>query len=263
MKTFKQHISEAQALFKTDSMIFTNLESPALILSPSMIERVFDQERIEAWHVTDINGLKGLQRIEGKKSSISVLTEIESGKVKIFSMGVETGGGYCVKLEGNLLLSSDIDVYSERLEGGRRAIAVGTQDYPSLYKDMMKMIKSMWDKFGFEQYTGDEYVTAMDFNKWGMALKGKQKAQFIKEYIDNSEIILKKNKKAREELRKIGRHKFSTYNESVVNQIKIKTIYVINNNTMEKFGSQYQAAKKLFKNVLEVTSDRMGEIVSK
>ena len=80
---------------------------------------------------------------------------------------------------------------------------------------------------------------------------------------DNSEIILKKNKKAREELRKIGRHKFSTYNESVVNQIKIKTIYVINNNTMEKFGSQYQAAKKLFKNVLEVTSDRMGEIVSK
>ena len=61
----------------------------------------------------------------------------------------------------------------------------------------------------------------------------------------------------------MGRHKFSTYNESVVNQIKIKTIYVINNNTIEKFGSQYQAARKLFKNVLEVTSNRMGEIISK
>ena len=73
--------------------------------------------------------------------------------------------------------------------------------------------------------------------------------------------ILKKNKKAQEELRKIGRHELSTYNESVVNQIKIKRVYVINDNKIEKFGMRYELAKKMFKDVLEVTSKRMGEII--
>ena len=62
-------------------------------------------------------------------------------------------------------------------------------------------------------------------------------------------------------MRKIGRHELSTYNESVVNQIKIKRVYVINDNKIEKFGMRYELAKKMFKDVLEVTSKRMGEII--
>ena len=257
MIRFKHYLTEE--MWNTKGFIFDNFDSPALILSPTMIDRVFGQTRIDGWHVTDFNGLKGLKRIEGKKASISVLTEIEPGRVKIFAKGVETGGGYCVSLEGSLLVSSTIDVYSSRLEAGRRGIAVGSDDYPSLNKDLLKMQNKMWDKYGDR----NEKKNDTNFKKLGRTLSQKEKAGFVKEWIDNCESILKKNKKAQEELRKFGRAEWSTYNESVVNQIKIKTIYVINNNTMEKFGSQYQAAKKLFKNVLEVTSDRMGEIVSK
>jgi len=245
MKTFRAHISEAQALFNTRSMIFVNYETPALILSPTMIDRIFGQKRVDAWHVTDLDGLKGLKRIEGKKSSISVLTEIEPGRVRIFTMGVETGGGYCVSLEGNLLLSADFDVYSERLESGRRAITV------------IKMQDKMWNKYGEK----GKLDAGQDFNKLGNSLDQKQKGQFIKEWIDNCEAILKKNKKAQEELRKIGRHELSTYNESVVNQIKIKRVYVINDNKLERFGTRYKLAKEMFKDVLEVTSKRMGEII--
>ena len=259
MITFKQYVKEAQAPFITRSMIFVNYESPALILSSTMIDRIFGQTKVDAWHVTDLDGLKGLKRIEGKKSSISVLTDIEPGRVKIFTKGVETGGGYCVSLEGSLLVSADFDIYSERLEGGRRAIAIESDDYPNLYKDMIKMQDKMWNKYGEK----GKLDAGQDFNKLGNSLTQKQKGQFVKEWIDNCESILTKNKKAQEELRKFGRSDWSTYNESVVNQIKIKRIYVINDDKFEKFGKGFQLAKGMFKDVLEVTSDRMGEIITK
>ena len=257
MITFKHYLTEE--MWETKGFIFSNFDSPALILSPTMIDRVFGNTRIDGWHVTDFNGLKGLKRIEGKKASISVLTEIEPGRVKIFTKGVETGGGYCINLEGSLLVSSTMDVYSSRLEAGRRGIAIGSDDYPSLNKDLLKMQNKIWDKYGDRGGKRDD----ANFKTLGRTLSQKEKAGFVKEWIDNCESILKKNKKAQEELRKFGRAKWSTYNESVVNQIKIKRIYVINDDKFEKFGKGFQLAKGMFKDVLEVTSDRMGEIVKK
>ena len=78
MKSFKSFIKEAQALFNTKDMIFTNAETPALILSSTALERSFGKlERIKAWHVTDKIGLDKLIKLQGKKSSISVKTEIK------------------------------------------------------------------------------------------------------------------------------------------------------------------------------------------
>ena len=258
MKSFKL-FTEAQTTHDTKGIIFSNFDSTALILSPTMIDRVFGQTRVDAWHVTDFSGLKGLKRIEGKKASISVLTEIEPGRVKIFTKGVETGGGYCINLEGSLLVSSTMDVYSSRLEAGRRGVAIGSDDYPSLNKDLIKMQDKMWNKYADQ----NEKKNDSNFKKLGRTLSQKEKGQFVKEWIDNCESILKKNKKAQDELRTVGRATWSTYNESVVNQIKIKRIYVINDDKFEKFGRNYQLAKGMFTDVLEVTSERMGEIITK
>ncbi len=152
-----------------------------------------------------------------------------------------------------------MDVYSSRLEAGRRGVAISSDDYPSLNKDLIKMQDKMWNKYA-EQ---NEKKNVSNFKKLGRTLSQKEKGQFVKEWIDNCESILKKNKKAQDELRTVGRAKWSTYNESVVNQIKIKRIYVINDNKFEKFGKNYQLAKGMFTDVLEVTSERMGEIITK
>ena len=74
-----------------------------------------------------------------------------------------------------------------------------------------------------------------------------------------------KIKAAREELRKIGRHIHSIYNENVVNKIKIEKVYVINDDPFAKFGPDFQKVKKMFSNidVLELTSVQMGNLIRK
>ena len=264
MKTFRSYMNEAQGTHNTKGMLFVNYRDPALILSSTALERAFGQlERIIAWHVTDANGLKGINRIQGKKGSISVFTELEVGKTKLLTKGVETEGGFCIKLEGSLLVAAEMDVYSTRLEAGRRAIAVQEDDFPSLYSDMKKMQFEMYKKYSTHSVSKNARKAALDYAFLHHSLTQKQKGQFVKEWIDNCESILKKNKRAQAELRKFGRSAWSTYNESIVNQIKIIKVYVINDDPFEKFGSRYVLAKGIFNDVLEVTSSNMEEMIRK
>ena len=233
MKTFNGYLKEAQAGFNTKDMIFTNADTPALILSTTALERAFGGlARIKGWHVTDLTGFKGLKKLQGKKSSISVMTEIEPSDHQPFD-GIETEGGFVVELEGTELISSGQDAWSERLEGGRRGISVTKELFPNMYRHLEFMVKKIYEKYSKEPYSRDSRKAGIAFNKLGQTLSQKEKGQFIKEYIDNCETILTKNKRARDELRKYGRamnvslNKKHFYNESVVNQISIKNVYAV------------------------------------
>ena len=241
MKSFKSYLKEAQAIFNTKDMIFTNAETPALILSTTALERAFGGlARIKGWHVTDLTGFKGLKKLQGKKSSISVMTEIEPSDHQPFD-GIETEGGFVVELEGTELISSGQDVWSERLEGGRRGISVTKDMFPNTYRHLEFMVKEMYEKFSKKPYSKNSRQLGFNLNELGQTLSQKEKGQFIKEYIDNCESILSKNKRVREELRKYGRamniklNKKHFYNESVVNQISIKNVYVVSEK-WEQFG---------------------------
>ena len=277
MKTFKEHISEAQAHFNTKDMIFTNADTPALILSTTALERVFGKlERIKAWHVTDLTGLKGLKRLQGKKSSISVMTEIEPTSLDAFN-GIETGGGFLVELEGTELVSSDQDVWSERLEGGRRGISVTKDMFPHMYRHLEFMVKKMYEKFSKKSYPKNSRQGGFVLNELGKVLSQKEKGQFIKEYIDNCEEILTKNKRAQGELRKYGRARplggkvGALYNESVVNQISIKNVYVVSEK-WEEFGrtdwgsegdDELKSLKTVWKNIQKKSQKELVILVNK
>jgi len=277
MKTFKEHISEAQAHFNTKDMIFTNADTPALILSTTALERVFGKlERIKAWHVTDLTGLKGLKRLQGKKSSISVMTEIEPTSLDAFN-GIETGGGFLVELEGTELVSSDQDVWSERLEGGRRGISVTKDMFPHMYRHLEFMVKKMYEKFSKKPYPKNSRQGGFVLNELGKVLSQKEKGQFIKEYIDNCEEILTKNKRAQGELRKYGRARplggkvGVLYNESVVNQISIKNVYVVSEK-WEEFGrtdwgsegdDELKSLKTVWKNIQKKSQKELVILVNK
>ena len=267
MKTFKSYLREAQAEFNTKDMIFTGADTPALILSTTALERVFGKlERIKAWHVTDLEGLKGVIKIQGKKSSISVMTEIEKSDSKPFK-GIETTGGIVVELEGTELMSSDQDAWSERLEGGRRAINITKEGFPSMFRHMELMVKKIYEKYSKKPYPKDSRKAAMDFNQLGQTLSQKEKGQFIKEYIDNCEEILKKNKMGQKELRNYGRfekgHKYAPYNESVVNQISIKKVYLVEDKMVGIAPDDFEDVKNVWKDVQIKSQKELISLINK
>ena len=251
MKSFKEFISEgSRGSFDTKSYIFYKYLYPALILSPTALKRVFGNlNKIKAWHVTEQYEIGTLVKLQGKKSSISALTEINPSKSKPFE-GMETDGGVVVEVEGLELLATREDAWTELLDGGRRGINIDPKFFPNLYKDMRVLLDQIAEKYGkiiskyddsedtwFEIYGGK--FSNMSNSESEQALEGigddltqKDKGKFVKEYIDNCEQLLKKNKKGQEDLRQYGRAKSkkkdgSDYNEIVINQIKIKNVYLV------------------------------------
>jgi hypothetical protein len=124
------------------------------------------------------------------------MTEIEPSDHQPFE-GIETGGGFVVELEGTELVSMDQDAWSERLEGGRRGISVTKELFPNMYRHLEFMVKKIYEKYSKEPYSRDSRKAGIAFNKLGQTLSQKEKGQFIKEYIDNCEEILTKNKTAK------------------------------------------------------------------
>ena len=252
MKSFKGFISEgSRGSFDTKSYIFDKYLYPALILSPTALKRVFGNlNKIKAWHVTEQYEIGTLVRLQGKQASISVLTEINPSKSKPFE-GMETDGGVVVEVEGVELLAAREDAWTELLDGGRRGVNIDPKYFPNLYKDMKVMLDQIADKYGkliskyedaegdtwFEIYGGkfsnmSNYESEEAFEGIGDYLTQKDKSNFVKEYIDKCEEVLKKNKKGQEDLRQYGRMKSkrkdgSDYNEVVINQIKIKNVYLV------------------------------------
>ena len=252
MISFKQYISEgSRGEHTTKSYIFEKYLYPALILSPTALERVFGNlNKIIAWHVTEQYHIGELVKLQGKKSSISALTEINPSKSKPFE-GMETDGGVVVEVEGLELLAAREDAWSELLDGGRRGVNIDPKYFPNLYKDMKVMLDQIADKYGkivskYKDAEGDtwfelnggkfsnmgNYESEEAFAGIGEDITQKDKSNFVKEYIDKCEEILKKNKKGQEDLRQYGRAKSkkkdgSDYNEIVINKIKIKNVYLV------------------------------------
>jgi len=255
MKTFKGFISEeSRDSYDTKSYIFDKYVYPALILSPTALKRVFGNlNKIKAWHVTEQYEIGTLVRLQGKQASISALTEINPSKSKPFE-GMETEGGVVVEVDGVELLAAREDAWSELLDGGRRGIHIDPKYFPNLYKDMRVMLRQIAEKYGeiiskyddfedtswyddVEQFAGK--FSNMTNSESERALEGiggdltqKDKSNFVKEYIDKCEEVLKKNKKGQEDLRQYGRAKSkkkdgSDYNEIVINQIKINNVYLV------------------------------------
>ena len=252
MKTFKGYLTEktmkphhSQYNFDTNELIFDRMDLLPFVLSTPALERAFGGlTRIKAWHLTDIDGLEGVVELQGKKASISAITEI--GHRAVFN-GVLTDGEVVVELEGTQLISADVDIRTIRLEAGRRAMNIEEHLYPSLFKDMKRMQEKMFKKYHnimikLPDYEKLDYALFAPNKKlpkteqkeilaWGQMgdeLPQKDKGRFIKEWIDNCENIIKKNKKAQQELRKKGRSAQwdAAYDEKIINQISIKNVYV-------------------------------------
>jgi len=275
MKTFKGYLTNSQAqllpeaapkwteslstmLFDLPREGFKDLKIP---LSPAIFKRIWPESvRSRVFHLTDLDGVGKLKKMQGKKKSISAFYNIED---YILAGGIKTDGGYVVELEGDVLAAAPDDVSSQPDKTGRRWITFSSLMNPStasdpglggrsklkrIEKDLENLLIDILAKNDLGPYK--KGLTTRELNRgWsylGKSTGGKEKSIIIKDYIDGMEKIMKKYSKPlksvftdyafdKELVPDPDSGEKAMWDEIVVNNFKIKKIHVT-----EEFGEDWQ-----------------------
>ena len=191
------------------------------------------------------------------------ITKVDKGR-NLPRQGIQSKGGIIYQLEGSLLVASTRDIQSTPDKTGRRWVpptslagkVAGGKMYDELKKGIKKnkLDNDTWDKI--ERKEEQKWIKKVDY--WGDyegGFEGKQKAmkeimgplkrKWIKKYIDMCYKIMRKYKP------QIKRHILSQkkkpsefgWNEIVVNQIKVKDIFLLDR--VGRYPQIKKAAEKI------------------
>ena len=267
MKRFKQYLKERTPAWteSLSTMLFDlpreGIKDLKIPLSPAIFKRIWPESvRSRVFHLTDLDGVGKLKKMQGKKKSISAFYNIED---YILAGGIKTDGGYVVELEGDVLAAAPDDISSQPDKTGRRWITFSSLMNPStasdpglgggsklkrIEKDLEKLLVEILVKNGMGPYK--KGLTTRELNRgWsylGKSTGGKEKSIIIKDYIDGMEKIMKKYSKPlksvftdyafdKELVPDPDSGDKAMWDEIVVNNFKIKKIHVT-----EEFGEDWQ-----------------------
>ena len=206
--------------------------------------------------MTDLRGLGKLKMIVGGKKSISAFYSMQS---RYMERGIATEGGLVVEMDADTLVSASSDIMSEVDKTGRRWVEMSWfanaqrygvgPDFRKVEQDLSKLIEGLVVKhlpFGKLNTIQQTKHFAKDsgryFDIWGNMkhhLKGDGKIlrMVIKDYFDGVEKILKKHEKTMSSIfygyARSKRQTEDSWDEQIVNNIKIKKVHVIEIHTYE------------------------------
>lgn len=270
MKSFKYFIKEAtgqkwqQSL---SSLIFDTgreenfyLDVP-IPLSSSIFKRVWpDDIRTTVFHLTDVDGLDKLVKLQGKKKSISAFTSMDR---YYYSRGVQTEGGIVAEIDGNVLIAAPTDIMSRPDNTGRRWTAFraisGREKFgriddltiKSIGKDVEKLFKQLITTYYPDKL--QPYSKKLANTQWQYigAHPLSDKRKIIADYIDGMEKIIKKHSA---KLRGVftryldRRRTDDAWDEIIVNDIKIKQVHIL---TSDWAGREDESRLKRLDNKLK------------
>lgn len=270
MKSFKYFITEAtdqkwqQSL---SSLIFDTgreenfyLDVP-IPLSSSIFKRVWpDDIRTTVFHLTDVDGLDKLVKLQGKKKSISAFTSMDR---YYYSRGVQTEGGIVAEIDGNVLIAAPTDIMSRPDNTGRRWTAFraisGREKFgriddltiKSIGKDVEKLFKQLITTYYPDKL--QPYSKKLANTQWQYigAHPLSDKRKIIADYIDGMEKIIKKHSA---KLRGVftryldRRRTDDAWDEIIVNDIKIKQVHIL---TSDWAGREDESRLKRLDNKLK------------
>ena len=214
MKTFKSYITEVAWSESLSSMLFdlprAGISDVKIPISPSIFKRIFPKSvRSTVFHVTDVDGIEKLKKVQGKKRSISAFYNMDTSMI---DYGIQTDGGYVVELEGDVLVAAEDDLASAPDKSGRRWITFSTlmnnpDDYPAglggktKLKGMQKDIEEMMKTIVIKYQEPDDRKFLPDVNKSWIHLRRelegdrKRLSLVIKDYFLYMESIMKQYSK--------------------------------------------------------------------
>jgi hypothetical protein len=262
MKSFKQHLKEAPAWTESlSTMLFdlprADLADVKIPLSPSIFRRIWPEPvRSRVFHLTDLDGLGKLKKMQGGKRSVSAFYNINSSSI---GDGIRTYGGYIAEMDADVLAAAPDDIGSQPDKQGRRWLVWSTLVDPKtqngmggksqlggMYRDINEMMIEI-----IMEYADDPKFMPNVNKSWialGQEYRNENKilSQIIKDYMDGMEKIMKKHSKPlkslftdyafdKELVQDPDSGDFALWDEVVVNNFKIKKVHVT-----EEYGEGYQ-----------------------
>lgn len=192
----------------------THIAKMNVPLTPTLVNYIWGKQRVTTFHVGDVNGIDKVASMIDSKKSLSTFRYME--KVMVRSMrGIQTEGGIIYQIEGDLQFDAPTDILSAPDETGRRWVNI--YSFPEKFRNRIEDEYGErervfrwenpgtfdWYDFKFDMKDLREYYRMMD-------RLVKEYAQEIREYFTD----IKKNRGDRG----------SSWNETVVNNIRIKDI---------------------------------------
>ena len=252
MKSFKQYLREfaiqstSDYVFDTPSGEVGSLKIP---ISGPMFKRIWpDTIRSTVFHATDQAGLVKLKKLEGGKKTISAFWAMQS---RYMESGVATTGGVVAEMDADVLVSARSDIMSEVDKTGRRWVEMSWfknatrwgwgPEFDKVERDFTKLIEGLVKKYipkdkeiqQTKHFAKDAGAAFQIWSNFKHHLKGDGKILrlVIKDYFDGVEKIIKRHKKILESIfygyAKSKRSTDDSWDEQLVNNIKVKTIHLI------------------------------------
>ena len=270
MKSFKQYLKEF-AIQSTSDYVFDTPSGEAgslkIPISGPMFKRIWpDTIRSTVFHATDHAGLAKLKKLEGGKKSISAFFSMMS---RYMESGIATTGGVVAEMDADVLISASSEIMSEVDNTGRRwdemswfenaqRYGVGA-DFRKVEKDLTDLISNLITKhLSFEKLQSIRVGAGRDdFHVWADMKRhlegdGKKLRLVIKDYFDGVEKIIKRHQKTMGGIfygyAKSKRQTEESWDEQIVNNIKVKKIHLIDFTTkapslQDKLDSDKEYAK--------------------
>lgn len=203
----------------------------------------------KAYHVTNILNVKNINDLQNTKRSISVFNKVN--KVGILSAGVEAGGGIVFEVNGNVLIKSPADLYTEVDDRGRRWVSlerIKSQLYSSKHvKTFIGYIKRIQTDFDLirddlEDEMMEAFRARRHEEKGHKKLMGTLVRKMFKQLDTHFNKFKKEYLEIFTEMALVDFKDKMDYDESVVNHIKVKNIFIITNNLEDWQIKEYETA---------------------
>ena len=226
-------------------------------LSTKKMQSILGKEKVSVFHVGNAEYARDIQqvaRIVGKKGTLSTFTSVDKGEKLAKGKGIQSGGGIIYQIEGTLLVASTRDMQSMPDDTGRRWIPIqdlaGKTAGSKMYKELKsavernKIDRRSWDKIERKVYDdvkkktgyGDTNYDHQAHEKNVKKALGPYKRDWIKKYIDIGYKIIDKYKAQikRNILSQKDKPSEHGWNEILVNQIKIKDVFMLTRSDLHK-----------------------------
>jgi len=198
----QQQLNELKWLANVQSHI-VRMDIP---LTPSLVNYIWGKQRVTTFHIGDINGIDNMDKIVGTRKSLSTFRFMNKELLKDIK-GIQTEGGIIYQIEGDLQFDSPTDVMSSPDETGRRWINIRSFPY-----DFQNKVEHEYEKYEKFRHMNEPSGPSKDLIEYYRLMDQlvRENAKEIREFFTD----IKKNRRDNE----------SSWNETVVNNVRIKDI---------------------------------------